>query len=167
MERMMPIDLENAKLKKSFRGYDREQVRDMLNRAASEMETLRTEISNAQSIMERQKNEIDGYRAQENTLKEALILAQRTADETRASAHREADVLIAEAERKAREVEQGAQDKISDLRWEIERMRLEKQKFVHSFRALLESHLRDLAEQTGLAVVEGSAISTAEDVTTA
>jgi hypothetical protein len=47
------------------------------------------------------------------------------------------------------------QSKINDLRWELERLRLDKQKFLNQFRGMLETQLRDIAEVGGFAVVEG------------
>ncbi|MBC8063430.1 MAG: DivIVA domain-containing protein [Chlorobia bacterium] len=158
MDRMMPIDLERAELKTSMRGYDRTQVQALLQRAAKEMATLRSEIESNQTDLHKLRQEVEGFRAQENTLKEALILAQRTADETRAHAHKEADLITGQAKQKSAEVESEMQTKINDLRWELERLRLDKQKFLNTFRGMLEAQLRDLTESGGFAVVEGSAV---------
>lgn len=155
MERMMPLDLERADLRPTFRGYDRSQVQALLQRSAKEMATLRSELDQLNNEMSKLRQELDGYRGQENLLKEALILAQRTADETRASAHKEADLIVEEARQKATETESQMQTKINDLRWEIERLRLDKQKFLNQFRGMLEAQLRDIAEVGGFAVVEG------------
>ncbi len=156
MERMTPIDLERTELKKSMSGYDRSQVQALLQRAAKEMSLLRGEVESLQSENAKLTRELETHRSQENTLKEALILAQRTADDTRASAHKEADLIVEEARQKSGEIEQQNQSKINDLRWELERLRLEKQKFLSQFRALLEAQLRDVAELGGFSVVEGA-----------
>ncbi|MBN9501949.1 MAG: hypothetical protein BGO01_09955 [Armatimonadetes bacterium 55-13] len=155
MERMMPIDLERAELKKSVSGYDKGQVQGLLQRAAKEMSTLRGEVESLQAENAKLQRELETHRSQEHTLKEALILAQRAADETRASAHKEADLIVNDARQKASEIEQQNQTKINDLRWELERLRLEKQKFLSQFRAMLEAQLRDVAELGGFSVVDG------------
>jgi len=156
MERFTPIDLERTELKKSLNGYDRTQVQALLQRAAKEMSLLRGEVESLQTENAKLLRELETHRSQENTLKEALILAQRTADETRASASKEAALVVEEARQKAGDIEQQNQSKINDLRWELERLRLEKQKFLSQFRAMLEAQLRDVAELGGLAVVEGT-----------
>jgi len=159
MDRMMPLDLERAELKKTMRGYDRNQVQSLLQRAAKEMSTLRGEVDALQSDCSKLRQEVDSYRAQENTLKEALILAQRTADETRAAAHKEADLIVDQAKQRLGETESQMQTKINDLRWELERLRLERQKFLNNHRAMLEAQLRDIAEMGGFAVIEGDVAS--------
>lgn len=155
MERMMPLDLERAQLRTTWRGYDRTQVQALLQRAAKEMATLRSEMDALRTDVGKQKHELETFRSQENTLKEALVLAQKTADETRASAHKEAELILEEARHKSAEAETQLQTKINDLRWELERLRLEKQKFLGNYRAMLESQLREIAEVGGFAVVEG------------
>ncbi|HJP83904.1 MAG TPA: DivIVA domain-containing protein [Fimbriimonadaceae bacterium] len=161
MERMMPMDLERAQLKSVFRGYDRSQVQALLQRAAKEMSALRSEIDTLRSDISRSKSEAESYRAQEDTLKEALLLAQKTADETRANAHKEADLILESSRQKAAESEADMQAKINDLRWELERLRLEKQRFLAGYRSMLESQLRDIGEMGGFAVVEGDVSSEA------
>ena len=154
----MPVDIERTSthLRTTFRGYDRTQVLEVMQKAAKEMSALRGDIEAMQQQMERQRLELEALRAQENVLKETLILAQRAADEARSSAHRDAESILEEARRKADEIEQQAQHRISDLRWELERLRLEKQKFLNSYRSLLETQLRDLTEAGGFAVVEAA-----------
>ena len=162
MERMMPLDLEKAQLRTTFRGYDRMQVQALLQRAAKEMATLRSELDSLKNEISKQRQELEGFRTQENTLKEALVLAQRTADETRATAHKEADVIVEQARQKASGTEAQMQSNINDLRWELEKLRLERQRFLGTYRAMLETQLRDIAEMGGLAVVEGELTQTAE-----
>jgi cell division initiation protein len=161
MERILPIDLERVNLKKSLRGYDRSQVQDLMNRAAKEMASLRSDLDEVKSENLRMKQELESLRAQENSLKEILVLAQRTADDTRVAAHKEADLIMEDARQKALDAESQMQSKINDLRWELERLRLDKQKFLNSYRAALEAQLRDLVETNGFTVIEGEAAANA------
>lgn len=147
MDRIKPVDLERIRLRQVlFRGYDKEEVDELLSRVACELETVLRELRQCQDDNERQRGEIEAYRAQENTLKEALILAQKMADETRASAHKEAELIIGETRTKADRLADDLQAKITDLRWELERLRLEKQKFLSRFRSLLDEYLREVTE---------------------
>jgi cell division initiation protein len=163
MERMMPIDLERAELRKKFRGFDRDQVQALLQRAAKEMSSLRGDLDEATSENAKLLQEVQSFRAQENTLKEALILAQKTSDETRASAHKESELIVEQARQKAAEIDSQMQTRINDLRFELEQLRLEKQKFLSNYRAILEAQLRDIAEMGGYAVLEGDAPSHAAE----
>lgn len=151
MDRIKPIDIERTQIGTAlFGGYKKAEVDELLMRVASEIETLLRELGQARDDLARQEKEVEGFRAQESTLKEALLLAQRAADDTRSNAHREAELIVQETLGKADRLAHELQSKISDLRWEVERLRLEKQKFLKGFRATLEEYLREVeaAEQT-------------------
>ena len=157
MERMTPIDLERAELRTRFRGYDKAQVEELRGKAAAEMASLLREAKTLKDENDLLRAEVEGFRRQEGTLKEALILAQRTAEETIALAHKEADRIVQDARRVAEQTARQDGDRLNDLRWDLERVRLEKQKYINDYRAMLESQLRHLSDLVGreFSVVEG------------
>jgi cell division initiation protein len=164
MDRMMPVDLERKNFRVRFRGYDRDEVDALVQDAADEIARLRMELKRHDDEAAHMRRELEVHRSQEGTLKEALMLAQRTADETRAAAHREADLIMEEARRRSEEAFQKNETRLADLRWEVERLRLEKQRFLGNFRNLLEAQLRELIETSAgeLSVVEGERSGAAE-----
>jgi cell division initiation protein len=159
MDRIMPIDLDNAKLRKSFRGYNRNAVDDLLKETSRSLETLLAENAQLRDELDRHRAELQTYRTQENTLRDALLLAQRTADETRAVAHRQAEAVVEEARQAALAERMAVQQKVSEMRWELERLRQERQRFADDFRTLLDRHQRELASTVSLSIVEGEAVS--------
>lgn len=150
MERLKPIDLENIALPTSFRGYDKAAVLQMLRRAGSEIETLLRRQQELENECERMRQRLAGFETQESTLKDALVLAQKTADETRAAAHKEAELIVESARQQAAEVQQEMRSRINDLRWELERLEIEKRKFLRQFRSLLEQQLQALGDAQSL-----------------
>ena len=164
MDRIKPIDLERHDLQTKFRGYDRAQVDALLKRAADEMAALLAELQAKKAECDQMKAQIENYQAQESTIKETLMVASRAADETRTNAHKEADLIVKEAKNRADEITKETKASLAEIKWDIERLRLDKQRFLNVFRNLLESHLRELAEGTvGLAVIESAEMSGSED----
>jgi hypothetical protein len=51
------------------------------------------------------------------------------------------------------------QQKLSELRWDMERLRSERMRYADEFRSLLERHQRELANVVGLTVINGEATS--------
>lgn len=147
MERLAPIDIDHANLRTTLKGYDRSQVDVLLLRVKNEMAGLLGELQQCKDEVQRQKQQIEAFVAQENTLKETLLVAQRTADELRANAHREADAVVAQAHRTAEDTQRQYQAKINDLRWELEKLRMDRQKFASEFRTTLEGYLRGVTEE--------------------
>lgn len=146
MDRLAPIEIEFSNLRMGLKGYDKPQVDALYSRIKLEFASLQNEMKALKDENERQKTQIDALIAQENTLKDTLLIAQRTADEMRANAHREADAVVAQAHRTAEETQRQYQSKINDLRWELERTRMDRQKFFAEFRNVLEGYMRGLTE---------------------
>lgn len=145
MDRLTPLDLESANLQTKMRGYDRQAVDALLGRAANEILALRTELKKAQEEIASLTQELGHFRLQESALKESLLLAHQVADETRANAHKEAQLILQEAARQVAELQAQSQKRINDMRWELERLGLEKQRFESKFRSLLQEHLDSVA----------------------
>jgi DivIVA domain-containing protein len=190
----LPVDLTKTSFEKTFKGYEPAQVDLFVERARMEVATLSAELKEAHDQIESLRKGQEGYVAQENALKEALILAQRTADELRSraqhdatemlekarteseelrttarrdtdelragarreaedlrsSAHREAESIVGEARRKGEELDQMYTKKINDLRWDLERLRAERQRFATDFRTTLEGFLSELNDDTAV-----------------
>ena len=86
----------------------------------------------------------------EQALRDALVTAQRAADEMRASASRDADNTVREAETRAREIAHKAYAERETVRREVEGLRSEEQRFRARLRSLLGTTLqtvRDHEEQ--------------------
>jgi cell division initiation protein len=157
MDRIMPIDLERAKLRKSIRGYSAKEVDKLLHDTALTLQELLVDNDHLRRELDSQKAELQRVRSQEDTLKEALLLAQKAADDTRTAAQVQASVIMEEARQSAQGERVAAQQKLTEMRWEIERLKIERQKFSEDFRAMLDRYGRDLDFLGSLTVVEGEA----------
>lgn len=153
MERLTPIDLEHINLKQRLGGYEKAGVDALIRKASVRIEELIEENFNLKKRNERLASELERRRAEENTLKDALILAQRTADETRQTAHRHAEVILEEARLQAASEKALLQDELNELKREIELSKIQRQRFVEEFRTMLERYNRDLP--VALSIVEG------------
>ena len=161
MDRIMPIDLERVQLKKSFRGYETSAVDQLIKGTTESLQSLLIENAGLREEVERQRQELDRTRLQENTLKDALLLAQKAADETRAAAHRHAENIIEEARQAALAERISMQQQVSELRWDMERIRTERRRFEDEFKGMLERYQRDITVMPLLNGVQGD-LQTAE-----
>ncbi|MFZ4508422.1 MAG: DivIVA domain-containing protein [Fimbriimonas sp.] len=140
----MPIDLERAQFRRSFRGFSPAEVTALLGKCADEMTRLLEENQHLRERLNQTDAEITRFRAEEDVLRNSIMLAQRTADETRASAQKQAELIVQEARQGAQGERLEMQQKVNDLRWEIEQLRAERKRFVDDTRAMLERQLREL-----------------------
>ncbi|MFN7162703.1 MAG: DivIVA domain-containing protein, partial [Fimbriimonadales bacterium] len=106
------------------------------------------------------------YKAMEDALKESLVLAQRSADETRSNAHKEAELIVREAQLKAEQIVREAETRAQRLLAETEQLEARKRAAVMELRALLLTHLQALepvSGEAGCAAVAPAAEPTSEN----
>src|SRR5436853_313808 len=96
-----PHDLRNAELREAFRGYRPEEVEELLERAAVTLERLHERNRQLSEKIGALESEGSTAKEMESVLRQTLLLAQRTADETVTAAHDKARHLVEEAEDRA------------------------------------------------------------------
>lgn len=96
-----PHDLRNAELREAFRGYRPEEVEELLERAAVTLERMHERNRQLQEKIASLEAEGSTAKEMETVLRQTLLLAQRTADETVTTAHDRARRLVEEAEDRA------------------------------------------------------------------
>ncbi len=74
---LSPLDIRKHEFRKTFRGYDTEEVTGFLEMVGSEFETIIREASQLKERTSWLKDQLDSYHDLENTLRETLISAQR------------------------------------------------------------------------------------------
>jgi cell division initiation protein len=139
-----PIDIDKATLPRAFRGYSREVVDDLLRSSSLELERLLNEQRQMRGEMDRLKEELQGYRGMESALKDALLVAQKAADETRMNAHKEAELILASARQQSYEEQHVLASEVKSLMHQVDSLQKEKERFERQFRTLLQDHLREL-----------------------
>lgn len=129
------IDLTHRKFHRSFRGYRITEVDDLLRELAAELEEAARDRARLEDQIEIMRAETARFREMEDTLNNAILLAQRTADDLQTNARRDADLIIQEAHRKAAEVSESAFEERRELLNEIRRLSERKAVLVDSLRS--------------------------------
>ena len=141
MERITPLELENLQLPTARKGYDKATVDALMKRVASEIQELRKQLQDTERSNETERKELEIYREKEKSMSDALQLAQKVADETRAAAHKEADLILHEA-----------RQRLDDLERKSEQVNQDKRNFEMRFRSLLTEYLASLEDAPSLRV---------------
>ena len=135
---LTPVEIRHVSLGRGFLGYRRSAVDRLLEEIAESFEEVWRERAELEDANERLESDIERYRDLETLLRKTLVTAERSAEELRDQARREADVVLAEARAEARKITQGAFAERDHLRAEASRIR-----------ALLRSALEITNEQNG------------------
>ncbi len=136
------------KLGRRLGGYDRPATDALLLRIAESFEDVWRERADLRDEIERLEGELARFRELEVLLRNTLVSAERSADELRAQAHREADVILDEARVKAREIGGGAESERERVRADIRRLKNVETQMRAEYRAFLVTALDRLEGDT-------------------
>ena len=142
---LTPLDIRNKEFRKTFRGYDEEEVDDFLDKVVNEYEKIFKENAELKEAVAAKDSNIGQYKDLEDTLQKTLVIAQQTADDIRQAAVREADVIIKEAKLKAEQVVAGADETSRSVLKDYEEL----QKQANILRVKLRSFLLSQLELIG------------------
>jgi cell division initiation protein len=141
MEKITPIDIQHKTFKKALQGYDRAEVDQFLDDLIETLEDDAHHRAALQAEIADLKERISHFKAMEESLQNTLVLAQRTADEVKASAHKEADLIREQARLAAEREIASYNDAISEVRREHQRTVEAAEKAKSELRSLLATHL--------------------------
>ncbi len=149
MNKITVVDIQHKTFKKALQGYDRSEVDQFLDEIIETLEDEAQQRAALEAEIADLKERISHFKAMEESLQNTLLLAQRTADEVKASAHKEADLIRAEA-RVAIEKEMSSYgDRATEARREYQRAMETAEKAKSELRSLLMTHLSLLEKGDG------------------
>jgi cell division initiation protein len=139
--RITVVDVQHRTFKRALQGYDRSDVDAFLDEI---IESLEDEAS-ARAALEAEiadlRERISHFKSMEESLQSTLLLAQRTADEVKAAAHKEADLIKQEARLQSERETGMLNERVEEARREHQRMLDIAEKAKTEIRSLLLSHL--------------------------
>ena len=112
---LTPLDIQKKEFRRRLRGYSEDEVDEFLDQILEDYEMLYRQNASLKDETSRLKEEMLRYRNLEDTLKNTLVLSQKAADETRANAQKEAELIIEEAESKARILEEEGRQRLTQI----------------------------------------------------
>ena len=109
------------KFNRTMRGYDPEEVKKFLDQVIKKVEVMNSEAKKKDEKIRQQelkiaelsllfeenqkiKQKLEQYERMEGTLNKAIMMAQKTSDQMRLSAHKESETIIDDAKRNANRI---------------------------------------------------------------
>ncbi len=132
-----PIEIQGHSFRKVMRGYDPEDVKIFLGAVAESYHELVLQNTRLQKEVENLTGSLDEFRRRENLLKEALYTAQKTADDVKAQALREAQSIVQEAHVKGESALQEVQLRAHQVERQILDLKMERENLLGSVRDLI------------------------------
>jgi cell division initiation protein len=144
--KLTPLDIRHKEFKRGMRGYADVEVDEFLDEVADEYERLFKESLDTKERVEALEEKVAGYQRMEETLQKTLVTAQGSAEELKLNTAKEAQVILHEAELKARQMVNEAYTEKQAIEQSTARVKAAEQDCRFKFRQMLEGYLRHLDE---------------------
>ncbi len=139
--RVTPMDIRQQQFhRKSFRGYDREEVEGFLEEVASDYEELVRENDLLKEQLAALEERVRGMEEEERLLRETLLAAQKLAEEYKEQARKSAELIVREAEQMAEHVMEAARAEEARIKNEILALKRQRRHIGDGLRATLEQY---------------------------
>ena len=132
------LDVVNQSFKKCMRGYDPVEVDEFLDQVAGSLQAYVQKIKDQEQELVQKREKLGQFESIRESIQEALIMAQRTAEERVQGARMQADSIISEARSKVDRMVRDAEDEMEALRIDMGRLRSSRQQYIDEFRELLQ-----------------------------
>ena len=136
-ELLTSLDVVNQSFKKSIRGYDAAEVDEFLDNVAEALQSYAQRNKELERDMTAKEERLAEYDKMKNVLNEALILAQKSADDRVKSAREAAAKIISDAEAKAEERCSDAAQEADRLRSGVSQIKNIRDLYEQEFRGML------------------------------
>ena len=148
--RISPLDIRQQQFTvKWLRGFDIHEVDAFLDDIAEDYEAVLKENAQLKEQVGTFEERSRGLAERERALQDTLVTTHRLGDEMKATARREADILMREAELRSEKIIEEGRAEEARIRGEIQTLRRLRRQLIEDFRATLESYYRMMSSEFG------------------
>lgn len=141
---LTPLDIHNKQFSRSFRGYNEEEVNEFLDQIIKDLELIIKEKKKVEEENEELREKLSHFSNIEESLSKSILVAQETAEEVKANAKKEAQLIVKEAEKNADRIINDALAKARKISIEIDELKRRAATYQSRFRSLVEAQLEML-----------------------
>lgn len=146
---MKPIDIEIKVFKRArFGGYNSDDVDEFLDEVIKAFEDIGRENLDLQQNIARLNEQLDYYKTMETTLKNTMILAEKTAEETKSIAKEKAEQILLEGTFKSDQMIEQARQEVYTVKQNIDDLQKQYQSAKIQIKQMLQGQLEILDTQT-------------------
>lgn len=135
--KLTPLDIARRDFGLAFRGYNRGEVDEFLANVQEEFERIYKENNGLREEVVTLSRQVEQYHAMEDLLKNSILLAQKVAEDIRANAQKEAELVLGQARADRQKNMEEANRELEQIRSLSLRIRIEMQSFLQLYQDLL------------------------------
>lgn len=142
-----PVEILHTQFKTSLKGYNKVQVDAFVRSVTDALEDALKEKNELQRRIQTLQSEVDRIKKIESAMSDALTLAQKSADEVKAAAHQQAELIVKEAEQARVRMTIDSQGEAERCRAEIALLQGARDRFESEFKVMLRTYLEWLDQR--------------------
>lgn len=148
-----PMEINNKEFKRSFRGYDIDDVDDFMESIVEDYEKLYKENSALRDKLGTVTEKLDHFTKIEATLQNTLVLAQGAADQAKSNSQKESELIIKNANETAQKMIDQAHTEVVRINAQYEKIKQEFSLFKSRYKSFIQTQL-DLISDMDAVIVE-------------
>lgn len=139
---LTPNEMKNHEFATQMRGYDKAEVNAFIEGAANALEEAYAKIEQLNRDNEALSSRYEELKRLEDTIKSAVLEAQKNADQIIKNAKKESELMLSEAKSKGEKLYEEKQKQMGDLDQKIQKLDYTKEQFYSKLRSEIEAHLK-------------------------
>ncbi len=148
--KVTPIDIQQKRFHIGFRGYERTEVEMFLDLVRDEMETLIRELMDLREFKQSYDQRLRELIEKEEVVKKTMFMTQKLMEDQKDNAHREAALIIKDAEIRSLQIVGSAHEGKSRLDAEIRELSRRKHHYLEDMKKVIQMHQEMINfEETG------------------
>ncbi|NLI34375.1 MAG: DivIVA domain-containing protein [Deltaproteobacteria bacterium] len=134
------VDVQHKRFRTRWRGFDPQEVESFVQQLAEEMQSAKTESATLRITLQEMEKELKDYKEREKSIRNVLLNVQKTAEQMKTNAEKEARLIVAEAELKAEKILQSAHQRLGQLHEDIGELKRHRIQLVSKLRYTIETY---------------------------
>ncbi|HSP13292.1 MAG TPA: DivIVA domain-containing protein [Thermoanaerobaculia bacterium] len=136
---LTPLDIQKQTFSRSLKGYNPDEVRAYLHLIAEEIESLVRDVDRLARENAMLRDDLEDHSQRERILKDTLLSAQKVSEEVRATARKEAELIVKDAELLSERLIGQAMDRVGDLERAITDMKVQRKATRNKVQGILDT----------------------------
>ena len=149
---LTPQDIANKEFKKALYGYNAKEVDGFLQEICDSYEKLYKENLAAKERISMLADAVKQYKSMEETLQNALTVAERSGEDVKKNAYDKAEVIIKDAENQAAEIINQSAMEVAKVTYSYEQMKRSVEVFRAKVVALLNAQLDIIKDYSNIEI---------------
>lgn len=126
MMNLTPLEIQKQTFSRQLKGFNRDEVRGYLHLVAEEIERLLRDVDRLSRENAMLREDLEDHSHREQILKDTLMSAQKVSEEVRATARKEGELIVKDAELLSERLISQAMSRVADLERSIQDLKIER-----------------------------------------